>query len=202
MKMMKKAILLFVVAFISILSNGICVAENNPTVPDSINSQEKTELALLKMKQNHELMMPAVSDDKKDVLLPIVAIVFVFGVPVIVLFLILFFALRYKLKLQKERYAVVEKAIECGRELPDSFFEESSSKKPLYSKKRLSTALTLIALGIGILFFGLVAENKYVWAFSVIPILIGLGQLLVYRIEEKSRIEELFKEEQNINEQE
>ena len=180
MKMMKKAILLFVVVFISILSNGICVAENNPAVPDSINSQEKTELALLKMKQNHELMMQAVSDDKEDVL----------------------FALRYKLKLQKERYAVVEKAIECGRELPDSFFEESSSKKPLYSKKRLSTALTLIALGIGILFFGLVAENKYVWAFSVIPILIGLGQLLVYRIEEKSRIEELSKEEQNINEQE
>ncbi|CDD88296.1 putative uncharacterized protein [Tannerella sp. CAG:51] len=135
-------------------------------------------------------------------LIPIVAIVFVFGVPAIVLFLILFFALRYKFKLQKERYAVVEKAIECGRELPDSFFEESSSKKPLYSKKRLSTALTLIALGIGILFFGLVAENKYVWAFSVIPILIGLGQLLVYRIEEKSRIEELSKEEQNINEQE
>ena len=66
----------------------------------------------------------------------------------------------------------------------------------------LSTALTLIALGIGILFFGLVAENKYVWAFSVIPILIGLGQLLVYRIEEKSRIDELSKEEQNINEQE
>ena len=192
---MKKAILLFVVVFISILSNGICVAENNPAVPDSINSQEKTELALLKMKQNHELMMKAVSDDKGDVLI-------VFGVPVIVLFLILFFALRYKLKLQKEQYAVVEKAIECGRELPDSFFEESSSKKPLYSKKRLSTALTLIALGIGILFFGLVAENKYVWAFSVIPILIGLGQLLVYRIEEKSRIEELSKEEQNINEQE
>ena len=101
--MMKKAILLFVVVFISILSNGICVAENNPAVPDSINSQEKTELALLKMKQNHELMMQAVSDDKEDVLLPIVAIVFVFGVPAIVLFLILFFALRYKLKLQKAK---------------------------------------------------------------------------------------------------
>lgn len=201
---MKKIILLFVLVFISIFSNGICVAENNPAVPDSIISQEKTELALLKMKQNHELMMKAVSDDKEDVLIPIVAIVFVFGVPVIVLFLILFFALRYKLKLQKERYAVVEKAIECGRELPDSFFEESSSKKPLYkyNKKRLSTALTLIALGVGILFFGLVAENKYVWAFSVVPILIGLGQLLVYRIEEKSRNEELSKEEQNINEQE
>lgn len=69
--MMKKAILLFVVVFISILSNGICVAENNPAVPDSINSQEKTELALLKMKQNHELMMKAVSDDKGDVLIPI-----------------------------------------------------------------------------------------------------------------------------------
>ena len=196
---MKKFILLFMVVFISIFSNGICVAENNLIVSDSIISQEKTELALLEMKQNHELKKKVVSN-----LVPITAIIFVIGIPVIVLFLVLFFALRYKLKLQKERYAVVEKAIECGRELPDSFFEESSSKKPLYkyNKKRLSTALTLIALGVGILFFGLVAENKYVWAFSVVPILIGLGQLLVYRIEEKSRNEELSKEEQNINEQE
>lgn len=196
---MKKFVLLFMVVFISILSSGVCVAENNLIVSDSIISQEKTELELLEMKQNHELKKKVVSN-----LVPITAIIFVIGIPVIVLFLVLFFALRYKLKLQKERYAVVEKAIECGRELPDSFFEESSSKKPLYkyNKKRLSTALTLIALGVGILFFGLVAENKYVWAFSVVPILIGLGQLLVYRIEEKSRNEELSKEEQNINEQE
>lgn len=195
---MKKIILIFIVAFISTLSNGICAAENSSVVPDSSGIQENAELALLKMKQKHELELADLDNEKiQTTLIPVVAIVFVFGVPAIALFLIVLLGLRYKLKMQKDRYSVVEKAIESGRELPDAFFEEPLSKKPTYNKKRLSMALTLITLGVGILFFGLVAENKYVWAFSVIPILIGLGQLLVYKIEEKSRIEEQSKEFQS-----
>ena len=198
---MKKIILIFIVAFVSALTGVTCAAENIPVMPDSSVVQEKADLTLLQMKQKHELELENLNSKKmQTALIPVVAIVFVFGVPAIVLLLIVLLTLRYRLKIQKDRCSVIEKAIESGRELPDSFFEEPSSKKPLYIKKRLSTAFTLIALGVGILFFGLIAENKYIWAFSAIPILIGLGQLFVYKIEEKSHIEEQFSKGQYIDE--
>ncbi len=195
---MKRFILVLGMILMPVLSNGLYAAENIVADSDSVSCQEKKELAMLKMEQDHEIKLRDISIDKmQNVLIPIFAIFFLFGVPFIFLFLILFFALRYKLKLQQERYAIVEKSIELGRELPDSFFEESSS-----NKKRLGRAITLITLGIGILFLGIIAENKYVWAISVIPMLIGLGQLLVYKIEKNARIKESSKERQNINEQE
>lgn len=199
---MKKIILIFIVVIISALSKGVCATENNTALSDSGEIQQKTELELLKMKQSHELERANFDNQKiQTTLIPIVGIVFVFGVPAITLIIIILLSSRYKLKTQKARYLVIEKAIESGRELPDRFFEELESKKPASGKKRLSTALTLISLGISILFFGIITENKYVWSLSPIPLLIGLGQLLVYKLELRSEIEELTKKDRDIEDE-
>ena len=110
---MKRFILVLGMILMPVLSNGLYAAENIVADSDSVSCQEKKELAMLKMEQDHEIKLRDISIDKmQNVLIPIFAIFFLFGVPFIFLFLILFFALRYKLKLQQERYAIVEKSIE------------------------------------------------------------------------------------------
>lgn len=126
---MKKIILIFIVAFVSALTGVTCAAENIPVMPDSSVVQEKADLTLLQMKQKHELELENLNSKKmQTALIPVVAIVFVFGVPAIVLLLIVLLTLRYRLKIQKDRCSVIEKAIESGRELPDSFLKNPLQK--------------------------------------------------------------------------
>lgn len=95
-------------------------------------------------------------------------------------FLIVLIVLIFNHRNKKAKYQLMEKAIEAGREIPQSFFEEAKSKKT-----PLQSAFTLIGTGIGLfLMLWFVADHDVAFV-GAIPLLIGLGKLLAYRMEEK-----------------
>ncbi|MDP4271022.1 MAG: DUF6249 domain-containing protein [Bacteroidota bacterium] len=96
-------------------------------------------------------------------------------------FLIVLIILIFNHRNKKAKYRLMEKAIEAGREIPQSFFEE---KKP--KKTPLQSAFALIGTGIGLfLMLWFVADHDVAFV-GAIPLLIGLGKLLAYKMEEKS----------------
>jgi hypothetical protein len=98
----------------------------------------------------------------------------------VLIILIIFIA---KILRDKSRNQVIIKALENGKDLPQEFF------RPIQKKKRegepLRDALVTLGLGIGLtvalyFFMGL----KYA-AFGLIPLFIGVGQLIAYLINKK-----------------
>lgn len=96
-------------------------------------------------------------------------------------FLIVLVVLIFNHRNKKAKYRLMEKAIEAGREIPQSFFEEAKSKKT-----PLQSAFTLIGAGIGLFLMLWFMADHNVAFVGAIPLLIGLGKLLAYKMEEKS----------------
>lgn len=101
--------------------------------------------------------------------------------PFIAGFLIVLIVLIFNYRNKKAKYRLMEKAIEAGREIPQSFFEESKSRKT-----PLQSAFTLIGTGIGLFLMLWFMADHNVAFVGAIPLLIGLGKLLAYKMEEKS----------------
>ncbi|MCH5328895.1 MAG: hypothetical protein J1E02_07720 [Coprobacter sp.] len=188
MKMMKKMIVMLLGILLFTAGAG---ARNETVAADTaaVNpamAEVNPEVTLLQLQQEHAAAMEHMRQDHiEDTLIPVVAIVCGTAVPALVIFLIVFTGLKHRTKVKLARYDLMAKALESGKELPDYFFEEGDNR-PASGKSRLSRGFTLVGAGVGLLFFGLVLSSKYVWAFSAVPLLIGAGQLLVYRIEARS----------------
>ncbi|MEG0949728.1 MAG: DUF6249 domain-containing protein [Bacteroidales bacterium] len=120
----------------------------------------------------------------EDLLIPIVGIV----TPFLIGFLVVFFILKYQLSKKKAKYAVVEKALEMGKDLPAEFFQ-SQEKKP---KSQLESALILIAIGAGMLVLGF-TTSPILYGIGAICILIGIAKFIAWKVEQKK--------EQSANEQ-
>ena len=111
----------------------------------------------------------------EDVLIPIVAIV----TPFLIAFLIVFFVLKYKLSQKKAKYAVVEKALEMGKELPADFFRDTQKK----TGTPLESALVLVAIGLGFLVMGAVVTSV-LYGVGALCGLIGIAKFIAWKIEQ------------------
>lgn len=181
--MMKKIIVMLLGV---LLFSMVGVAQNRIVSVDTAAVGVPSDVTLLQMQQEHDKAMAYIPlNDAKTTLIPVVAIVCGTVVPALVVFFVVFLGLKYRSRVKLARYDLMAKALESGKELPDYFFEESDSR-PDAGKSRLSRGFTLVGIGVGMLIFGIVISSKYVWAFSAIPLLIGIGQLLVYRMERPS----------------
>lgn len=114
----------------------------------------------------------------EDIIIPVIAI----GSPFVAAVLLVFFILWYKEKERKGRYALLEKAIDSGREIPADFFKEPK-KEPVST---LQSALVLIAAGLGlVIFLSSWRDLKMFSAAGFIPMFIGIGKLIAWFIESK-----------------
>ena len=112
---------------------------------------------------------------KNSVLVPIVAIVFVFGLPVLLIFII--FAFRYKNR--KAKYHLAEQALAAGQPLPESFFREL---EPTYSNTR-SKGIRNISVGIGLfIFLWAITESFAIGCIGLLIMFTGIGQVVIYKI--------------------
>lgn len=110
-------------------------------------------------------------------IVPVVSIVFVFGMPVLVLFFFFFF--RYKTR--KTQYEAVVKALEAGREVPDELFL-AGKKKNLRSDGIMSI---FTGLGLGIFLWAITGEFG-IGCIGFMIMLIGIGQLIAHRMQTPS----------------
>ena len=124
------------------------------------------------------------SNDDDDmggiIAIPIIAIIFstLFGAPVMVVAAIMFFSYLKSRSLHRTVRSMVEK----GQEVPAALF----APPPIVRQRSdLRRGVVLVMVGFGLMiFFG--AMNDWdggAWSLGVIPFVIGLGYLLVWKLE-------------------
>jgi hypothetical protein len=124
----------------------------------------------------------AKSRDIPDVVIPIVAITLltVFGAPVLIVGLILYFSFSRSRALHRTVRMMVEK----GQPVPAALLNPPPALRQR-SDLRRGVVLTMVGLGL-MVFFGAVNDwEGGAWTLGLIPFLIGAGYLLVWKLDTK-----------------
>ena len=127
------------------------------------------------------------SDDIPEFVIPIVAITMltIFGAPVLIVALIMYFGFSKNRALHRTVRMMAEK----GQPIPPELLAPPTPAVKQRSDMRRGVVLCMIGLGI-MIFFGAVNEwEGGSWAIGVIPFVIGLGYLLVWKLESGSKNE-------------
>lgn len=119
-------------------------------------------------------------DDVPWIAIPIVLIVFltIFGLPVAVVGLIMYFSFSKSRALHKTVRMMVEK----GQPVPEALL---NPPPVIRQRSDLRRGVVLLMVGAGLMvFFGAVNDwEGGVWSLGIIPFLIGLGYVLVWRLD-------------------
>lgn len=120
------------------------------------------------------------NDDIPEMAIPIIAIVMmtVFGTPVVIVGLIMYFSFSKSRALHRTVRMMVEK----GQPVPEALL---NPPPVIRQRSDLRRGVVLLMVGAGLMvFFGAVNDwEGGVWSLGIIPFLIGLGYLLVWRLD-------------------
>lgn len=120
-------------------------------------------------------------EDSALMAIPIVGIIFstLFGAPVLIVGLILFFSY-WK---QRSLHRTVRMMVEKGQPVPEGLFAPPHSPARQRSDTRRGVVLVMVGLGL-MIFFGAASDwDGGAWALGIIPFLIGCGYLLIWKME-------------------
>src|SRR5437867_2722784 len=120
------------------------------------------------------------------VAIPIVAIVFlsIFGAPVVIVIMIGLFALL----VSRMRQRTIRMMVEKGQPVPAELLAPHARAVRQRSDVRRGVIWAMVGLGL-MIFLGAVNEWEYgVWSIGLIPFLIGLGYLMVWKLEGKKSV--------------
>lgn len=110
-------------------------------------------------------------DDAPETLVAMTAIIFVFGLPALILFIIFYF--RYKNR--KAKYRLAEQALAAGQQLPPEFFKEGESKD------LRGRGIKNIFLGIGLFIFLWAITGEFgLGCIGLLIMFTGFGQVTIY----------------------
>lgn len=109
-------------------------------------------------------------------LVPILGIIFVFGMPVMIVAIALYAQHRKR----RQRNELIASFVENDREIPESLLEDNAVQS---DKSHMSRGLVLTGTGLGIaLALGLFLNLKFA-AFGAIPLFIGLAHLGIWKLQ-------------------
>ena len=111
-----------------------------------------------------------------DQLVPVLAVGLSLGMPVIIVVA----GLIYSYRRAKLRQQLLLKLVESGQPIPAELLQPNST--PL---SPLRAAIVWAAVGLGLIVFGAMIDQRPILAAGFIPLLVGLGLLLVHRIESR-----------------
>ncbi len=83
---------------------------------------------------------------------------------------------------QRDRYHIIEKAIDNGQAIPEGLFDEPKKAQKRWTNT-LRQAIIFIAIGIGVAIFGKTISVDTITAIATIPGMLGVGYLLIALIE-------------------
>lgn len=116
-----------------------------------------------------------------ETVIAVTAIVFVFGLPLFIVFTIFFF--RYKNR--KAKYRLAEQALASGQQLPENFFKEAA-QTDIHSK-----GIHNIFTGIGLFIFLWAITGQFgLGCIGLLVMFTGFGQLVIYYTQQNKRNEE------------
>lgn len=149
-----------------------------------------------KLKGHHGIVIDGDKDEDVDLkgigdlgermAIPIVGIVFmsIFGAPVLIIAVILYFGFSKNRMMHRTIRMMAEK----GQPIPPALLAPPAPAVRQRSDMRRGVVLCMVGLGL-MLFFGAVNEwEGGSWAIGVIPFVIGLGYLLVWKLEGKKDV--------------
>jgi len=125
-------------------------------------------------------------DEIPAMVIPLVGIVFltIFGAPVLIVIAIGMFALL----LSRSRQRTIRMMVEKGQPVPAELLAPHTRAVRQRSDVRRGVIWAMVGLGL-MIFFGAVNEwEEGVWSIGLIPFLIGLGYLLVWKLEGKKNV--------------
>ena len=106
-----------------------------------------------------------------ETVIAVTAIVFVFGLPLLIIFVVFFF--RYKNR--KAKYRLAEQALASGQQLPENFFKEAAATD-IRSK-----GINNIFVGIGLFIFLWAITGEFgLGCIGLLVMFTGFGQLVIY----------------------
>jgi Domain of unknown function (DUF6249) len=169
--------------------------------PSATSSSASSDLAdrihrKLEKKLGHKHGIIIEGDDKDDdadldqmrnlIAIPIVAIVFlsIFGAPVAIVIMIGIFSMIAT----RMRQRTIRMMVEKGQPVPAELLAPATRGIRRRSDARRGVVWTMVGLGLMI---WLAAVNDWeggAWSFGLIPFLIGLGYLIVWKLENKKDI--------------
>jgi len=183
-------------------ATSIAASASTPTVaPGATSSSASADLAdkihrKLEKKLGHKHGIVIDGDDKDEdpdlqqmrnlVAIPIVAIVFlsIFGAPVAIVIMIGIFSIIAT----RTRQRTIRMMVEKGQPVPAELLAPATRGIRRRSDVRRGVVWTMVGLGLMI---WLAAVNDWeggAWSFGLIPFLIGLGYLIVWKLENKKDI--------------
>jgi hypothetical protein len=119
-------------------------------------------------------------DDRAWMAVPIVGVIFstLFGAPVLIVAAIMFFSYLKSRSLHR----TVRNMVEKGQPVPAALFAPPPA---IRARSDMRRGVVLVMVGFGLMiFFGAVNDwDGGAWAIGIIPFLIGVGHLLVWKLE-------------------
>lgn len=144
---------------------------------ENLTADQRMELERMKLSVNEKTEALLAME---NIVIPIVGIVVPFGIALCIVFV----ALYYRSEERKAKFALMEKALESGREIPLDFFAEPVKKR----ETSLQGALTAVGAGVGmILMFLFWSGMQHYAMIGAIPCLIGVGKLIAWKLEHPKR---------------
>ncbi|PRC92362.1 DUF6249 domain-containing protein [Solimicrobium silvestre] len=126
-------------------------------------------------------------------IVPIVAIIMSIGTPVAIVMAILHYKAKRNQMLHETIQQLAQKGLPIPRELLNGVANNSDSNKSDFDnpgkKSALSKGIILIAIGIGmsIMFYVLPDRINNAWGVGMIPLLMGIGYLLIWKLENRDQ---------------
>jgi len=151
--------------------------------PEMVQKLDPGQLyELLRKRDRDQMKLEAIragySGDSEDIIIPLSF--FLTGIAIV--FVIFFFRARYNRERLETIRLMVEKGVEIRPELLTGNGEQKKEKGPLAS------AMSSLFLGIGVILFFLVFQvgPPGLWGVGFIPLFIGLGKLVAWRVESRN----------------
>lgn len=114
--------------------------------------------------------------------IPIVAIIAVFGMPIFIILIALYF----QNKNRQAKYRLVEKALENGKEIPKEFFEKKEENLSIQAK---GIKNIFLGIGLGIFLWALTGEFG-LGCIGFMVMFMGIGQVIIHRTHNTSNYDQ------------
>ena len=153
--------------------NGVKVTDTLSvmTFHDSVSDAERDA---------YTVSIPTSSDwnldaERSQLIIVLTGIVFVFGMPIVLLFIIFYF----RHKNRKAKYRLAEQALAQGQPLPPGFLKEV--KAEVSEQSTLNKGIRNIFLGIGLfIFLWLLTTEVALGSIGLLIMFTGFGQVVIY----------------------
>lgn len=146
----------------------------------AINDEQRQEQASEQLYENEKRQ----SYDDHEPKLTSAGIVLISLMPFITAILIVFFVVRNKRMKELRMIQLYEKALEAGKDLPESFFRRPDEEPKSHFLKGAIWIGTGLGVSIGALY--LMGEHSP-WGFGLIPLFIGIAYMISYFVENKDK---------------